>query len=140
MISTYGGVLSAIEKVFQELVEKYWRAGKFLWDLVEGQEKNTAQLAKIGDMMEWRWCLERENKKEENRDNKGRSEDGPRESQEERTPLSVSCWNSGFILVFFNCYFIFCDLNVWVRKSRNKMKTNLKVSKRNPKKYIEAGG
>ena len=80
MISTYGGVLSAIEKVFYELVEEYWRAGKFLWDLVEGQEKNTAQLAKIGAMMEWRWGLEGENKKEENRDNKGRSEDGPRES------------------------------------------------------------
>ena len=52
MISTYGGVLSAIEKVFQELVEKYWRAGKFLWDLVEGQEKNTAQLVRIEAVVE----------------------------------------------------------------------------------------
>jgi len=34
--------------------------------------------------------LKGENKKEENRDNKGRSEDGPRESQEERTPSSAS--------------------------------------------------
>jgi len=50
-----------------------------------------AQLAKIGAMMEWRWCLEGENKKKENRDNKGRSEDGLRESQEKRTLLFASC-------------------------------------------------
>jgi len=43
MIPTYGGVLSAIKKVFWELVEKYWGVRKFLWDLVEGQERNTAQ-------------------------------------------------------------------------------------------------
>ena len=32
----------------------------------------------------------------------------------------------------------FCDLNVWVRKSRIKMKRSLKVLKRNPEKYTEA--
>jgi len=42
MISTYGGVLSAIEKALWKLVEEYQRVGKFLWDLVEGQERNTA--------------------------------------------------------------------------------------------------
>jgi len=47
MIPTYGGVLNAIKKALQELVEKYWGVGKSLWDLVEGQERNTAQL-------EWR--------------------------------------------------------------------------------------
>ena len=41
MISTYGGVLSAIKKVLQELIEEYWGVGKSLWDLVEGQERNT---------------------------------------------------------------------------------------------------
>jgi len=30
--------------------------------------------------MEWRWGLEEENKKEKSRDNKERSEDGPRKS------------------------------------------------------------
>jgi len=40
MIPTYGGVLSAIEKVLWNLVEEYWGMGKSLWDLVEGQEKN----------------------------------------------------------------------------------------------------
>jgi len=40
MIPTYGGVLSAIEKVLWNLVEEYWGMGKSFWDLVEGQEKN----------------------------------------------------------------------------------------------------
>jgi len=42
MIPTYGGVLSAIEKVLQELVEEYQGVGRSLWDLVEGQKRNTA--------------------------------------------------------------------------------------------------
>jgi len=29
-------------------VEKYYGIGKFFWDLVEGQEKNTVKLARIG--------------------------------------------------------------------------------------------
>ena len=51
MIPTYGGVLSTIKKVLQELVEEYWGVGKSLWDLVEGQERNTAQLERIGATM-----------------------------------------------------------------------------------------
>ena len=35
MISTYGGVLSTIEKALQELVEEYQGVGKFLCDLME---------------------------------------------------------------------------------------------------------
>jgi len=42
MISTYGGVLSVIEKVLWELMEEYWGVGKSFWDLVEGQKRNTA--------------------------------------------------------------------------------------------------
>jgi len=42
MISTYSGVLSAIEKTFQELMEEYQGVRKSLWDLVEGQERNMA--------------------------------------------------------------------------------------------------
>ena len=52
IIPTYGGVLSAIEKALQELVEEYRGVGKSLWDLVEGQERNMAQLERIGAMME----------------------------------------------------------------------------------------
>jgi len=36
MIPTYGGVLSAIEKVFWDIVEEYQSIGKSLRDLVEG--------------------------------------------------------------------------------------------------------
>jgi len=91
MIPTYGRVLSAIEKALQELVEEYRGVGKSLRDLVEGQERNTAQLERIGAMMEWRWGSEGESRKEENGDDTEGSKDGPRESQEERTLSSASC-------------------------------------------------
>ena len=90
MIPTYGGVLSAIEKALWELVEEYQGVGKSLRDLVEGQERNTAQLERIGAVMEQRWGSEEESGKE-NRDEEEGSEDGPRESQEGGTPLSASC-------------------------------------------------
>ena len=80
MILTYSGVLSTIKKALQELVEEYWRVGKSLWDLVEGQERNTAQLERIGATMEQRWSSEGEDRKEESRDDTEGSEDGPRES------------------------------------------------------------
>ena len=90
MIPTYGRVLSAIKKALWELVE-YQGVRKFLQDLVKGQERNTAQLERIGIAMEWRWSLEREVGKEESRDDVEGSENGPRESQEERTLSSTSC-------------------------------------------------
>ena len=91
MIPTYSRVLSAIEKTLQELVEEYRGVRKSLWDLVEGQERNTAQLERIGATMEWRWGSEGESRKEENGDDTEGSEDGPGESQEEETPSSASC-------------------------------------------------
>ena len=91
MIPTYGGVLSAIEKALQELVEEYQGVGKSFWDLVEGQERNTAQLERIRATMEQRWGSEEESGKEENGDDVEGSKDGPRESQEEGTPSSASC-------------------------------------------------
>ena len=90
MIPTYGGVLSAIEKALRELVEEYWGVGKSFRDLVEGQERNTAQLERIGATMERRWGLEEASGKE-NRDEEEGSKDGPGESQERETPSSVSC-------------------------------------------------
>jgi len=90
MIPTYGGVLSAIEKALWELVEEYRGVGKSLRNLVEGQERNTAQLERIGAAMEWRWGSEGESGKESRNDAEG-SEDGPRESQEGGTPSSASC-------------------------------------------------
>jgi len=70
MIPTYDGVLSAIEKALWELME-YWRVGKSLWDLVESQKRNMAQLEKIEAVIEWRWGKKKERKKEENEDEEG---------------------------------------------------------------------
>ena len=91
MIPTYGGVLSAIDKALWKLVDEYQGVGKSLWDLVKGQERNTAQLERIGAAMEQRWGLEEESGKEENGDEEEGSEDGPGESQEEGTPSSTFC-------------------------------------------------
>ena len=57
--------------------------------MVENQKRNTAQLAKIGAIVEQRWGFEGENKKKESRDDKEESEDGTRESQEEVTSSSA---------------------------------------------------
>ena len=91
MIPTYGRVLSAIEKAFQELVKEYRGVGKSLRNLVEGQERNTAQLERIGATMEQRWGLEEESRKKESGDDVEGSEDGPGESQEGESPSSTSC-------------------------------------------------
>jgi len=72
-------------------MEEYQGVEKSFRDLVEGQKRNMAQLEKIGAAMEWRWGLKGESGKEENGDDAEGSEDGPRESQEEGTPLSTSC-------------------------------------------------
>ena len=86
MIPTYGRVLSAIEEALRELVAEYRGVGKSLRDLVEGQERNTAQLERIGAAMERRWGSEGESG-----DDVEGSEDGPGESQERGTPSSASC-------------------------------------------------
>ena len=91
MISTYGRVLSAIKKALWKLVKEYWEVGKSLQDLVEGQERNTAQLERIRAMMERRWGLEGVIGKEESGNEEEGSEDGPGESQEEGTLSSTSC-------------------------------------------------
>jgi len=58
---------------------------------VEGQERNTAQLERIGAAMEQRWGSKGESGKEENGDDTEGSEDGPGESQGGGTPSSTSC-------------------------------------------------
>jgi len=54
MIPTYGKVLNTIEKTLQELMEKYQGVGRSLQDLVESQERNMAQLERIGAAIEQR--------------------------------------------------------------------------------------
>ena len=90
IIPTYDRVLSAIGKVFQDIVEEYWSIGKSLQDLVKGQKRNTAQLVRIGTIVEWKWGLKedlqgdrKESENKENRDEEEKSKDNPRESQEE---------------------------------------------------------
>ena len=58
---------------------------------MKGQERNTAQLERIGAVMERRWGSEEESGKEENGDEEEGSEDGPGESQEGGTLSSASC-------------------------------------------------
>ena len=79
MIPIYSWVLSAIEKILWELVEEYREVRKFLWDLAKGQERNTAQLVKIGTIMEQRWGLEGENEKEKSGYDKEGSMNGLKE-------------------------------------------------------------
>jgi len=52
MIPTYGRVLNAIEKALWELMEEYQGVGKSLQNLVESQERNMAQLERIGAIIE----------------------------------------------------------------------------------------
>ena len=72
-------------------MEKYQGVGKSLQDLVEGQERNIAQLERIGAAMEQRWGSEGVVEKEESRDDTEGSKDGPGESQEEGTLSFTSC-------------------------------------------------
>ena len=57
---------------------------------MEDQERNMAQLERIGAAMERRWGSEEENGKENGDEEEG-SKDGPRESQKGGTPSSASC-------------------------------------------------
>jgi len=58
---------------------------------VEGQERNMAQLERIGAVIEQRWGSEEESRQEENGGDEKRSEEGSGENQEKGTPLSVFC-------------------------------------------------
>jgi len=43
----YSEILSAIEKALRMFVKEYHRISKYLWNLVEEQDKNIAELVKI---------------------------------------------------------------------------------------------
>jgi len=57
MIPIYSIVLSAIKKALWDFVEEYWSIEKSLQNLVEGQERNTAQLVRIRATADQRWGL-----------------------------------------------------------------------------------
>jgi len=62
-----------------------------LQDLVEGWERNMAQLERIEATIEQRWGLKEENRKEESGDKEKGSKNSPGKSQEEETLLSAFC-------------------------------------------------
>jgi len=70
-------------------MEEYRGVGRSLQDLVEGQERNIAQLARIGATVEQRWSLRKnlwgnkKKSKEESRDDVEGSKNGTGESQKE---------------------------------------------------------
>ena len=108
IVPTYSRILSTIEKVLQNLVTGYWSIGKSLQNLVEDQERNMAQLARIGAAVDQRWYLKKypqsSNKKSEKEDrgDKEKSEKRPKESQEEvekEIPSNTSCQNFVCILL-----------------------------------------
>jgi len=79
--------------------------------LIEGQERNTVQLERIGAVIEKRYSLGEENRKEESENEEEGSKDGPGESQEEGTPvknkrsrLNIFLFSS-FIFILFLIYF-----------------------------------
>ena len=80
MIPTYGRIPSTIKKALWELVKEYWGVGKSLQDLVDGQERNMAQLERIEAVVEQRWSLEGENKEVESGDDKKGFKDSFRKS------------------------------------------------------------
>ena len=122
MVLTYSRILSTIEEALQDLVEEYQDIGKFLQDLVESWERNTAQLARIRavvdaiqDLKENSQNSNEEDKKEygENEEDDDNGEDGDKEGSKEgleenqrkvleETPLSAFCQNFGFVFCFLN--------------------------------------
>jgi len=92
MISTYGRVLSAIKKALWKLVEEYRGVGKSFQDLVEGQERNTAQLERIGDGVQ---------KKRSGRRRAGMIQKGPRMALEKVRRRGLRCPPLVSIVVLF---------------------------------------
>ena len=122
MVLIYSRVLSVIEKALQDLVEEYQGIGKSLQNLVESQERNTAQLARIRAVADVRWDLKEDSQdnneedKKEYEDDEGdddNSEDGDKEGSKEgteenqrevlgETPSLAFCQNFGFVFCFLN--------------------------------------
>ena len=55
MTSTYSRVLSIVEKVLQDIVKEYKSIEKSLQNIMEDQNRNIAQLVRIGAVVEQRW-------------------------------------------------------------------------------------
>ena len=80
MTSTYSRVLSIVEKVLQDIVKEYKSIEKSLQNIMEDQNRNIAQLVRIGAVVEQRWGskedLQDDGEKSEDKEN--REEEGPK--------------------------------------------------------------
>ena len=80
MTSIYSKVLSIVEKVLQDIVKEYKSIEKSLQNIMEDQNRNIAQLVRIGAVVEQRWGskedLQDDGEKSEDKEN--REEEGPK--------------------------------------------------------------
>ena len=80
MTSTYSRVLSIVEKVLQDIVKEYKSIEKSLQNIMEDQNRNIAQLVRIGAVVEQRWGSKKDlqDDGEKSEDKENREEEGPK--------------------------------------------------------------
>ena len=80
MTSIYSKVLSIVEKVLQDIVKEYKSIEKSLQNIMEDQNRNIAQLVRIGAVVEQRWGSKKDlqDDGEKSEDKENREEEGPK--------------------------------------------------------------
>ena len=80
MTSIYSKVLSIVEKVLQDIVKEYKSIEKSLQNIMEDQNRNIAQLVRIGTVVEQRWGSKKDlqDDGEKSEDKENREEEGPK--------------------------------------------------------------
>ena len=80
MTSTYSRVLSIVEKVLQDIVKEYKSIEKSLQNIMEDQNRNIAQLVRIGAVVEQRWGSKKDlqDDGEKSEDKEDKEEEGPK--------------------------------------------------------------
>ena len=80
MTSTYSKVLSIVEKVLQDIVKEYKSIEKSLQNIMEDQNRNIAQLVRIGTVVEQRWGSKKDlqDDGEKSEDKEDKEEEGPK--------------------------------------------------------------
>ena len=80
MTSIYSRVLSIVEKVLQDIVKEYKSIEKSLQNIMEDQNRNIAQLVRIGTVVEQRWGSKKDlqDDGEKSEDKEDKEEEGPK--------------------------------------------------------------
>ena len=80
MTSIYSKVLSIVEKVLQDIVKEYKSIEKSLQNIMEDQNRNIAQLVRIGTVVEQRWGSKKDlqDDGEKSEDKEDKEEEGPK--------------------------------------------------------------